>query len=284
MGTASSEESVVAVYDRLSSVYEYSWNREGHQSIHLGYYETGSESLKEATRAMAGALADQVTITANSHVLDIGCGAGEDAVWLAETYGASVTGVDINPEFVRRARENADDAGLTETVEFREDSFHALSTVADGTVDIVWGLEALAHSNALGDVFDQSARVLDAGGQILLGDLFRTGQSVSETDRRRIDRIERTMALDLDDRTTVRDRLDQAGFDEIEFRETTAAVLPGTKRSARYGTVFSPVCKALNLVGVCDQSLVDFIQTSVDIHKLLERDALSYEFVTASRQ
>lgn len=42
-------------------------------------------------------------ISRNSHILDIGCGTGQTAAYLARKYGAKVTGIDIHPTMVARA-------------------------------------------------------------------------------------------------------------------------------------------------------------------------------------
>ncbi len=44
-------------------------------------------------------------------VIDLGCGSGINAVWLAQQ-GFDVTGVDVTPLAIERARQRADDAGV----------------------------------------------------------------------------------------------------------------------------------------------------------------------------
>ena len=56
-------------------------------------------------------LADVAGGLAPGRVLDLGCGEGADAIWLAQR-GWAVTGVDISTTAVRRARQAADAAGL----------------------------------------------------------------------------------------------------------------------------------------------------------------------------
>lgn len=43
-------------------------------------------------------------INRNSHILDVGCGTGQTAAYLADRYGATVTGLDINPTMVAKAK------------------------------------------------------------------------------------------------------------------------------------------------------------------------------------
>ncbi len=43
-------------------------------------------------------------ITPNTRILDVGCGTGQSAAYLATQYGATVTGIDNNPIMVKKAK------------------------------------------------------------------------------------------------------------------------------------------------------------------------------------
>src|SRR6266566_6373244 len=61
-----------------------------------------------ATEEFAAVLQPQTS----DHVLDIGCGIGGPARWIAARYGCRVTGVDLTPEFCEAARELSSLTGL----------------------------------------------------------------------------------------------------------------------------------------------------------------------------
>ena len=64
---------------------------------------------------------------------DLGSGDGRIAITAAKRYGVKATGIDIDPERIREANENAKKAGVTKLVEFRqEDLFKA--KFSDATV------------------------------------------------------------------------------------------------------------------------------------------------------
>lgn len=63
-------------------------------------------------------LAQRMDLTQDSHVLDIGSGLGGPARTLAETYGCSVTGLDLTRSFCNAAAEISNWVGLTENVRF----------------------------------------------------------------------------------------------------------------------------------------------------------------------
>jgi SAM-dependent methyltransferase len=53
-------------------------------------------------------------------VYDLGCGDGRIVIAAAKTYGAHGVGIDINPERIKEARENAKKAGVEDLVRFEE--------------------------------------------------------------------------------------------------------------------------------------------------------------------
>ena len=117
-------------------------------------------------------------------ILDIGCGAGVDSLIAAAMVGESgwVTGVDLVPEMLERARENAGTVGAT-NVTFREASAEALP-FPDNSFDVVIsnGVFNLVvdKAKALAEVY----RVLKPGGQFRLADQVLTGEVTKETKAR----------------------------------------------------------------------------------------------------
>ncbi|MCH6471906.1 SAM-dependent methyltransferase [Sinomonas terrae] len=65
------------------------------------------------------ALVREVETVAPARALDLGCGEGADAIWLAER-GWTVTGVDVSAVALSRARQHAEDAGVASRVEWLE--------------------------------------------------------------------------------------------------------------------------------------------------------------------
>lgn len=44
-------------------------------------------------------------INSTTHILDVGCGTGQTAAFLSSQYGAKVTGLDVNPIMIEKAKE-----------------------------------------------------------------------------------------------------------------------------------------------------------------------------------
>lgn len=59
-------------------------------------------------------------VSKNDVILDLGCGDGRIVITAAKEYGATGTGVDIDPERIQEANANAKEANVTDKVKFVE--------------------------------------------------------------------------------------------------------------------------------------------------------------------
>ena len=126
------------------------------------------------------------TLASGERVLDLGCGAGLDSLVAAQMVGpaGSVTGIDMTPEMLTKARAGVAELGVgnatfvegeAERLPFDDESFDVV--ISNGVIDLIPDKDA---------VFSELHRVLVPGGRIQVADVT-IQEPVSEEGRRNID-------------------------------------------------------------------------------------------------
>lgn len=125
-------------------------------------------------REATSALFDQLDWRPGVQVLDVGCGIGGPARYLARHRGARVTGVDLTREFVEVARELTRRCGLAEVVDFQVGNGLALA-IPDGGVDAACLLHVGMNVEDKARLFAEVRRVVRPGGWLAVYDVMRVG-------------------------------------------------------------------------------------------------------------
>lgn len=168
-------------YDTEDALYRSFWDRQG--SLHWGYFEAGARppasAFVDACARWNARMLAQSGIDAHARVLDLGCGNGTTALWLAAETGCEVVGVDLSGVRVANARA----AAGAHRVQFDKASATALP-YEDGAFTHVWSQATLYHVHDRSAALAELHRVLQDGGSIVFDDLVTPRQPVGDRARR----------------------------------------------------------------------------------------------------
>ena len=128
------------------------------------FHTRGRESTLEVA-----ALAN---LNASDRVLDVGCGLGGTARYLAEQFKCNVAGIDLTQEYISIGKKLTELVGLSERVELRQGSALEIPH-ADERFDIVWTEHVQMNIADKHRFYSEIARVLKPGGRLLFNDIFR---------------------------------------------------------------------------------------------------------------
>jgi cyclopropane-fatty-acyl-phospholipid synthase len=144
---------------------------DGDQQYSCAYFESAEQSLDDAQLAKKRHLAAKLRIERGATVLDIGCGWGGLALYLAEIAGARVTGITLSQEQYRRARSRALERGRARDTTFQLLDYRDVEDRFDRIVSV--GMFEHVGVGFYDTFFGKCADILDENGIFLLHTIGR---------------------------------------------------------------------------------------------------------------
>lgn len=216
------------IYDILSTHNNLA---ESSLYLNLGYWEN-AHTYDDACAALAGLLGQRAAIVAGDHILDVGCGFGDqDDYWLRHFDPAHITAVNITSSQLSVARKRFTDA----RIDFRVADATALP-FDNASFHKVLALESAFHFEPREAFFDEALRVLKPCGVLGLADIV-VAHTPNNAVARFVAKIGRAMwqtpECNVYGQDVYRAKLEAAGFVDIKISVITPHVFAPFKAYAK---------------------------------------------------
>ena len=168
-GLLTSRKNVAHHYDLSEELYRLFLDRDMQYSC--AYFRSPNDTLDQAQRAKKEHIAAKLLLHPGMSVLDIGCGWGGMALFLAERYQVRVLGITLSEEQLAVATARAKAKGLQDRVSFELIDYRKLTQTFDRVVSV--GMFEHVGAPNFQTYFDQVAALLNPDGVALVHSIGR---------------------------------------------------------------------------------------------------------------
>lgn len=268
------DRDIVHYYEESYWDYRTVWMDGKNLALHYGFWEPGIRTHSQSLCNMNRVLADLAAIRPREAVLDAGCGIGGSALWLAENRGVTVTGISLSPAQVEQARRHARRRRAADRVRFEVADF-CHTPFADGSFDVVWGIESVCHALDKYAFVKEAFRLLKPGGRLVCSDGYAMRREYTDSEWRAIrtclDGWQIPNLATLDEFAKY---LENAGFGSVRFRDVTVHILPSSQRLYRIARLTHPLQRVMVALGLRTVAQSGNFYTALNQYRIF-RDGLA---------
>jgi len=187
---------------------------------HTGYYSNDDQAASIADQQrMLRVVADSIQLSNRDSVLDVGCGIGSSAIYLAKKYASKLTGltpVAAQKQIAGQLVSQSDCADLVTIDIGHADTLN----YPDAHFDVVLFFESPCHFVDRQAFFNEAFRVLKPGGRLAGEDWLHIQKDDTAGTRQHIESICRDWAIPmLGDSLQYQQQIRAAGFERLDARD-----------------------------------------------------------------
>jgi len=161
---------------------------------------------------------NDLELKSDMRMLDVGCGIGGSAFYVARKYGVLVNGIDLSQNMIDIANERRDEmsAGVKHRVQFHVEDATCMKYPAN-FYDIVYSRDTILHIEDKESLFRKFLHCLKPGGILLITDYCRGDQDPSKQFKEYVKQRGYNLLTVKDYGAT----LERAGFGDVEAKDNT---------------------------------------------------------------
>ncbi len=246
------QKEILEYYDFSKLDYQIYNTARSNISMHFGIWDENVHSHKEALLNENKVLAEMAGITFNDYVLDVGCGYGTTAIWLAKNIGCNVVGITISQKQVDEANKMARKYKVDHLTDFKVMDFHKID-LPEGSFDVVIAIESICHSSEQPKVLGEIYRMLKPNGRLAIADGYFAKDTKNLTDwEKEIAKIcfEGVKIPPLAERELFEKWLKLTGFKDVKWFDKTKYILKISKKISGLAKLFLPLSGVLGFLSI----------------------------------
>ncbi|MBS0629237.1 MAG: class I SAM-dependent methyltransferase [Verrucomicrobia bacterium] len=214
---APTSETLATHYETLDPYYRKLWG----EFINHGYWKKGDETVQTALEQLIELISEKGKIQTNTSVLDIGCGYGASARYLARKKGAQITALTLSKSQWQYSRIHDPESTNPRYIlaDFLKNS------LSSNSFDVAVAIESLEEMTDKNLFFTEASRILRPGGR-----LVATAWIVNETPTKWETKhllspiCQERHFPSIGTQNEYRAMIEKAGFGELHFQDITDAV------------------------------------------------------------
>lgn len=277
------KEDTKKYYDTTQISYNLLWMNKKNLAMHYGFWGKGIKTLHEALLNQNKETAESLEIKKDDKVLDAGCGVGGSAIWVAENYGAKVTGITIVDKQIKQATKNAKNRGVDHLVNF-ELMDYCNTDFPNELFDKIYAMESMCYTKSKAVFVKEMYRILKPSGCLVISDAFLDDKTMQKSDELMLkDWMIGWAVPNVSKINNFNDDLKKAGFNEINDKNVNDQIIPSARRIYKIGRVFYPFDWTCNKLGlVSDTTFKSTIATVAQLH-LFSDKIMQYHLIKARK-
>ena len=271
-----SRQRVINYYNKTHFGYKLVWGLYNNLSMHYGFYDADHRSHNEAVINLNRVLSRMAKITKKDKILDVCCGFGGSSIWLAKTFGAKVTGIDINKKHIAIARSLARENHVDHLVDFFVMDANKTDLINE-SFSVVWVIEPMVHIKNKEILVSEMRRLLKKEGRLVAADFFLTRDKYSKDERKLLDRwMTGWCGQNMSRVKEFKGYLKNEKFSGIKFFDVTSSIMPSSRRMYFICHFTFPAGKIFQLFGLKSNIQTNSSFSGICQYKALKKGLWTY--------
>ncbi|MEK7447325.1 MAG: class I SAM-dependent methyltransferase [Patescibacteria group bacterium] len=222
-------EKIKKYYNHSTFFYRHLWANKKNLAMHFGFWDKNTKNLNDALINENRYVAEILGIKKSDTVLDAGCGIGGSAIWIAENYGAKITGITIVEDHVKLAEKYAKGRGVSNLVKIELKDF-CDTRLPSGSFNKIYGIESICYAIDKYDFLKEAHRLLKKGGKLAVCDGYMVKDELTEKETKYVQNTYNGWVLDnFSSYEDFNNNLKKLGYHNIEFIDVTKKIMKSSE-------------------------------------------------------